>query len=99
MGLQKTQTVGSGVTGNYWKITDMSIGWLSHSMIVDLQLFVDKAAADAKLLPLDTMRFSFKDADFDFVSTDNLVQKTYDKIKLVPGFISATDVYESGQPE
>jgi len=53
MALQKQKTLTSGVVGNYWKITEVSVDRISLTAYFKISLYLDKATSDAGAVPIN----------------------------------------------
>ena len=82
MAIQKTLTLPNGTSGNYWKITSVTIDKISMSVSFTVSLFFDKAVSDAKNPSLGVQKhFSFSVTKTDLVG--DLVAFGYAHIKAL----------------
>ena len=60
MALKKSKTLRNGTTGEYWKITQISLDRTSRNVTYQVSLYLNKAARDSGCSPLDFKKtFSF----------------------------------------
>lgn len=58
MALRKEKfRLGGQVSGEYWKITSLSIDFVDRSMAITVNMFKSKAFSDAKAEPLDQLKY------------------------------------------
>ncbi|MEM4271417.1 MAG: hypothetical protein QXO70_04990, partial [Candidatus Pacearchaeota archaeon] len=58
-----------------------NINWFDRNAHIELCGWKDKEARDNRCLYLDSRSFDFYKEEFDFVPDENLVEKSYNKIK------------------
>jgi len=80
MAIQKEKTLNNGYTGNYWRITAVSINNMSRTMVGSIGLFKDKATSDAGGQPLLVKQFHFSFTMQEFLASPNVIALTYAKI-------------------
>lgn len=106
MGLLKLKENETGSMGEYWKVVLMEINWPNKIMNCYLGLYVSKSVADSGKQYMETAHFTYTGEDFDYIANEDIVAKTYSKIKAsneVGGieqnwFHDAVDIFEEGQP-
>ena len=64
MALQKSKTLPSGVTADYWRVTKITLDVVNESALVVLSLYVNKAARDAGMQPVQSFDYAFPYAPF-----------------------------------
>lgn len=100
MALELSQELPSGVSGNYWRIAELVLGYLTDTAYCVVKLYKDSAARTAGKEPLSQVSYLWKDADFAgwFDATTlntvnyNPQERAYAKLKTLDEFTGATDV-------
>lgn len=96
MALQKSKTLASGESGNYWRVSNMRFSRADMSLEIEVALYKDATLAASGSSPLP---FSYK---FRFTITQqeivgNLVAMAYTKIKAAVAELH-TPISGSGDP-
>jgi hypothetical protein len=104
MALQKSLALPSGVSGDYWKVTELVIDYLRPAATCQVALYKDATARQAGAAPLYKKSFVWSDEeaaeefeglfDADTLSEDgvNPQSQAYVKLKTLAEFSGATDV-------
>ncbi len=100
MALEKSFELPTGVSGNYWKITQATFDYLTSTLECIVKLYKDAAARAAGKEPLSQSQYVWTGADFagwfDPVTLNtanyNPQERAYEKLKTLPEFSGATDV-------
>ena len=80
MALQKSKTLASGESGNYWRVSNLSFKRAGMVLDIELALYKDATLAAAGAAPLPcSHKFSFVITQQEIVG--NLVAMAYTKIK------------------
>lgn len=84
MALIKNKELNNGFSGEYWRIIDISISYLSKYSHITLSLYKDKLSRDNGLQPISVQNFDWEGDNFPFTEEEpqNERQIAYDKIKL-----------------
>ena len=92
MAIQKTKTLANGMTGNYWKITSVSVDKQSMKLKVTMALFVAQANTATSPIPTTNKLFTFTVTKVDLMG--DLVALCYASIKAKndPDLTGGTDV-------
>jgi hypothetical protein len=85
MAIKKSKTTKQGTVGEYWKITKEVYDQRSKKAEWVIALFVNKAASDALLAPLESKEFSAKLSQEEMASDRTAVG--YNKIKEIAALI------------
>ena len=80
MAIEKEKVLNNGYTGNYWRITTISINTLTRTMVGSIGLFKDKATSDAGGQPILIKQFHFNFTMQEFLASSNVIALTYEKI-------------------
>lgn len=104
MAIQLAYELGSGVSGNYWKILRVQDNF--HNSVADVMfaLFKDKAARDAGKDPLMVISLSYGGVNYPLGTTAlnpvdcNPYKALYDKIVLEDGTGQTTIDFAEGTP-
>lgn len=91
MALQKTHTSPSGVDGNYWKIMQLDVDYVSQSIECNLCLFKDSTQAEAGSSALTNVTYEWGATEFDShfdsaaldVVNQNPQERAYELIKTL----------------
>lgn len=89
MALQLTQEHSSGVSGNYWHVTHLSLNRETDCLEVRIALYKDAAAYAAGKTELCFLNRAFTSIT---PATEDLIAFAYTKLKLLPEFVGAVDV-------
>lgn len=83
MALKKSKTLATGVVGEYWKIVDLNINWLTNQAHVAMCLWVDQQARLDGKQPLESQSFDWSGTNFPFTDEEpqNERATAYTKIK------------------
>jgi len=79
MGLQKTYETASGVTGMYWKITNVFVDKAGMTINPQISLFLDKSASDLGKACLMSLSFTFEVTSQEMAG--DILALSYVKIK------------------
>ncbi len=77
--IQKT-TLSSGVTGDYWKITNLEIDKISNFLSVTISCYLNKDTRDKGLNPFTSKKFILKLSTIDL--SKNILDEVYKQIKI-----------------
>lgn len=81
MAIEKSKTLLSGVTGNYWRVTSITIDRQNKFCIGRIGLFKDKATSDAGGIPLGAVKsFQFAFTLSELAAATNIIAFAYSKI-------------------
>lgn len=80
MALKKLKTLPSGVSGEYWKITHISLDRIVGKATCMFDLFVSKALSDSGAKPLGVQKKFVIDLTKEEIETD-LIENCYIKVK------------------
>ena len=98
MALQLTNELGSGVSGNYWRITKASTDPEVNNSYVTISLYKDQAARNGGKVPMLRNEYEFYGSDNPCTNTaletNSIIKLLYDKLKTLSEWSSATDVLE-----
>lgn len=104
MALQLTYENEMGLTGNYWRIAEVSIDFVNQVARIRIDLYKDAAAYSAGKAAMATKEYVYTTNDdnvdnftgyFDYATlnqTVNSVAGTYTKLKTESDFVGAVDV-------
>jgi hypothetical protein len=93
MAIQKEKTLKSGVTGNYWRITSVTIDRQNLTVIGQIALFRDKAASDAGMRPMPLVKtFKFPLVMSEIAPPTNLIAYVYVKIQAAADVAVTKDI-------
>lgn len=94
MALQLNKDLPSGLSGNYWRITDALVSYMRNGSVCKLSLYKDQAAREAGKEPILEQSYAFDGAENPFTPTDsiNVLEALYDKLKALPEFDGSEDV-------
>lgn len=82
MAIQKEKTLASGVTGNYWRITQINIDRQNLQIQGTIALFKDAASSAAGQPPIGASKvFQFPFTMAEFAEAPNAIAFIYTKIK------------------
>ena len=95
MGLSIKKTTSFGIDAEYWcvwRFSDLNF----KDKICDIQMFgfTSKAVRDEGAKPIIIQSYRWEGDSFDFSRDSDIEQQVYDKIKQVPEWESAGDVFE-----
>jgi len=91
MALLKKVDTQFGVEAEYHRITLTNISWLERKAHIEIVVYANKKARDDGKQFLDGKAIDISGEQFDYTCDDNIVAKTYDKLKLLPEFEGAVD--------
>jgi hypothetical protein len=84
MAIQKSKTLPNGITGNYWRLTNISFDRDALSASARIALFKDKATSDSGAPHLGLVKhFSFTFTVPELISTTNVLAYIYGKIRSI----------------
>lgn len=94
MGLQLSKEMPSGVTGEYWRVTDLRLD-KDVSTRCQVSLFKDQAARSAGKMPLTVLDLQWNDGDnpctVAAMASADPFALTYAKLKTLADFAGAVD--------
>ena len=97
MALQKSKTLPSGVTADYWRVTRVTLDVVNESALVVLSLYVNKAARDAGMQPVQSFDYAFPFAPF--VADADARSVAYEVIAApAPSVVTTPPEEEGGEP-
>jgi hypothetical protein len=92
MAMQLNKTLDNGVTGNYWKITNIRIDRMGLQITVDVRLWVSQSTRNSGLNPLEIDSYVLTGSDYTTaMAASNLVAAIYDYLKALPDFSGEVD--------
>lgn len=91
MALSKIIPTPYGVDATYHKINNIAISWHNKTCFVDFYSYLNLEARENDKYPLSSMYYEFINTDFTFQVEDNITERVYEKIKLLPEWQDATD--------
>lgn len=97
MALQLAKELDSGISGDYWKVSELSLNG-EESVHFTLELYKDQAARDAGKKPLhgEMRSYSGEDNPCTIIAMNavdvNPFKLLYDKLKLEAEFVGALDI-------
>jgi len=91
MAILKKVDTAFGVEAEYHKIVLTNINWLERKAHIEIVVYVNQEAREKNKQFLDGTTIDIFDEEFDYTPDDNIVAKTYDKLKLLPEFEGAVD--------
>lgn len=78
MAIEKSKTLPNGATGNYWRITSITLNRQNLTAIAEIALFKDKSTSDAGHPPLGAYKtFNFNFTVPALVSSQNVIAFIY----------------------
>jgi hypothetical protein len=81
MAIQKTKTLPSGVSGNYWRILSITLDTQSGIAVGRIGLFINQATSDAGGEPLPVVKsFSFSFTAAGLLAAPNVISYVYTNI-------------------
>lgn len=95
MALQLVREQPTGLSGNYWKITDIQIYNKGALCVVSVALFKDQAASDSGKTDIKTVQYTVENKcrEEDYTATGDTPHKLiYNHLKTLPEFSGAVDV-------
>jgi len=97
MGFLKTISTDYGVDITYWNIKCTWINWRTKFLHVELQGFKDENSilSNPQKTPLMIITYNWEGDDFFITYTDNVIEKCYEKIKLIPEWEGAIDAFHN----
>ena len=84
MALKKAIELENGVTANYHKIRNVFISYHDKNCSVVLNSFLDETTRNNDKKPLKAYSYNFNGTEFDFHYDDNIFEKAYNKLKILP---------------
>ncbi len=99
MPIQKEKTLPSGVTGNYWRITTITIDRQRLRVVASIALFKDKQASDEGKAPMaltKVVRFPFVVSEA--LLAPDLISYIYTKIKDAAEVVITKDIMGNDLP-
>lgn len=91
MALKKVIETLYGISVGYHKVIITNVDWLNQKAHIEVVSYIDQEARESGKRALSAFALDYEGDGFDFSVDDNLVQKTYEKIKSLPEFIDAED--------
>jgi hypothetical protein len=96
MGLKKVSETDFGVTAEYWSISNTFIDHLNSRSVLNVDLYVSKAAKTNGKQRIKSLTFSLDGTDFPFsvaaMKAKDVLAIGYDAIKLKSEFTGSEDV-------
>jgi hypothetical protein len=93
MAMQLTTVLNSGVSGNYWKISDIYIQRDIQQISITMSLYLSQSCRQQNMSPLTTSNYLINGSVCSsIVSSADIIQVLYDYLKLLPEFAGETDV-------
>jgi len=93
MALQKSHTLPSDVSGNYWKVAQITFDAKAGILNALVELYKDQAARTAEKQPMLQQFHVFTGVTAAATEVEaNVVAYVYEQLKLLADFDSATDV-------
>jgi len=100
MALQLSHELGSGITGNYWRVKNIAFDLDTSELHCKIALYKDSAARTAGKAPISETVYHWSGGDFtgwfDATTLDtvnyNPQERAYVKLKTLAEFSGATDV-------
>lgn len=93
MAIQKEKTLESGVTGNYWRVTTVTIDRQNMKVVGQIALFKDQASSNAGMLPMPCSKtFKFPLVMSEIAPPVNIVAYVYGKIQEAADVVITKDI-------
>lgn len=91
MSLKLAVELTNGVSGNYWRISEVIINFVGTSSVVVISQYLNKAAFLDGKQPIQTMQLQLNGTDFPFSSGQlaNVVHTAYTKLQETAQFTGA----------
>lgn len=93
MAIQKEKTLSSGVTGNYWRITTITVDSLNMKIVGQISLFKDQTASNAGKSPMafsKTFRIPLNLPEL--LAAENIIAYMYEKIQDAADVVVTKDI-------
>jgi hypothetical protein len=91
MALKLSTELGSGVAGEYWKVTKTHVDHFAGTTLVELCLYLNEEVRKAAKDPLLVHWEKIEGITLDVLENGKLVQLVYEKIKENESFVGAED--------
>jgi hypothetical protein len=99
MALKKVIMTQYGVEAEYHKVILTNVDWLSKKAHCEVAVYLNQQARTENKMFLSSYALDIDETVFDFTCEDNLVSKTYEKLKLLPELEGATDILDDIKEE
>ncbi len=77
MALKKIKELSSGISVEYWKVTQLNINWHKKQAHMVLEGFINKEARDDNKIPVTSQIWDFSGEDFPFTIEGKNVEEGY----------------------
>lgn len=100
MAIQKEKTLPSGVTGNYWRIQNITVDRQNLKVAGQIALFKDKESSDAGKLPMPLIKtFKFPLIMQDVAPPADIIAYMYLKIQEAANVVVTKDILGNDLPQ
>lgn len=93
MAIQKEKTLPSGATGDYWRITTITVDRQNLKIVAQIALFKDQAASNAGKEPMSAPKtFKFPLVMAEIAPPTNLIAYVYGKIQVAADVVVTKNI-------
>ena len=90
--MQLTRELDTGISGNYWKVTKITLNRNGDSMEYEVALYKDEASRTAGKSPMFIKNHSGSATLSELQTAEDPVELAYTRLKELDEFSEATDV-------